>query len=137
MLTIALDYDGTYTAAPDLWQRFAKMAIEQGHRVITITARRDTLTSRIAMREAGVSWPIIFAYDKPKKLEALRLREEVAIWIDDNPQSIGDGTENLATQTVFEIELRHATAVLREVQAGLKNTHLDELLRRLQTVVVD
>ena len=38
-MLIALDYDGTYTADPQLWDRFIKDAISRGHEVKILTMR--------------------------------------------------------------------------------------------------
>lgn len=40
-LTIGLDYDGTFTADPDLWRQFVSDCQRRGHSVICVTARRE------------------------------------------------------------------------------------------------
>lgn len=113
-MKIALDFDGTVTADPDFWSAFVEDALDRGHQVLTVTHRRDTHENRRAIEKVlGPSHPVVFAYDKPKKLAAKEAGHEPHIWIDDNPHGIGDGTENVATQSVFEIELRHALRVLK------------------------
>ena len=38
-MIIALDYDKTYTADPNLWDAFIKFAVFRGHKVICLTMR--------------------------------------------------------------------------------------------------
>ena len=140
-LCIALDFDGVITADPKFWTFFASDAVVHGHRVITVTHRRKTFENAQAMRNLGVNWDIVFAYDQPKKLAAIKAGYAVDIWIDDNPHGIGDGSENVATQSVFEIELRNAYTVIRraiecELSDGARSGPLPFLIERLKTVLV-
>ena len=41
-MLIALDYDGTYTADPVLWDRFVEHARERGHEVKILTMRYES-----------------------------------------------------------------------------------------------
>lgn len=137
-MLIALDFDGTFTADPKFWSFFAHDAVVNGHQVITVTHRRDTFENAQAMRNLGVNWPIVFAYDLPKKYAAMKCGYAVDIWIDDNPQGVGDGSAFLGTQSVFEIELRNAMAV---ITAAMKEgeqlpARMYRLVERLETVLV-
>lgn len=129
----SLDYDGTYNENPAAWLAVVSALGQFGIEVVTVTARRKTVENEQQMRAAGVCWPIVFAYDKPKKLAAIESGYRPDIWIDDNPQGIGDGTENTATQTVFEIELRHAYKVL--TGGNLLRHEFAELIERIETVL--
>lgn len=136
-MIIALDFDGTVTADPAFWCEFVCDAVAFGHEVITVTHRRDIPENRAAIAEIlGADHPVIFAYDKPKKLAAIEAGYEVSVFIDDNPVGIGDGTERLATQSVFEIELRNAWRVLKWQSGNMDRIGL-ELLKRLETVLGD
>lgn len=133
-MLIALDFDGTYTACPGSWFCSVPHFQAHGHEIITVTSRRKTLENEQAMRQAGVTWPIVFAYDCPKRLAAILAGYAVDVWIDDNPQGIGDGTENVSTQSVFEIELRHAYDVLKTMRFDCPIA-LAVLLQRIETVL--
>jgi len=89
-MIFALDFDGTYTADPDLWTLWAKSAMERGHTVLCITFRRhdemqkvhDTLGMTIGVhncRPTGGSYKKTFAQDNNIKVD---------VWIDDNPEMI-------------------------------------------------
>lgn len=94
-LTIAIDYDETFTADPDLWAMFVSKAQDKGHRVLCVTARRDTDENREMMTENfdlyGVEMPIIFS-NLGSKMHVMESRGiKVNIWIDDSPFAIVNG----------------------------------------------
>ncbi len=60
-LTISLDYDRTFTAAPGLWRSFVVDAVARGNRVVCITRRDDTDENRHELRLAfGFELPNAF-----------------------------------------------------------------------------
>lgn len=135
-MLIAIDFDGTYGEQPKLFGDLAASAFALGYAVITVTSRRKTLENEMAMREAGIYWPIVFAYDKPKKLAAIEAGWDVNVWLDDQPHMIGDGTEDGRTVGVFENELRNALDVLRRLDLEFEQpAEVMELIDRLETVL--
>lgn len=82
MLTIALDFDDTYTADPGLWNHFIEFAVARGHKVICVTMRYPeepidmpssveiVYTSRMAkrpfMETRGLGMPNIWIDDHPE-----------------------------------------------------------------------
>jgi len=86
-MLIALDFDGTYTADPELWDMFIKQSRERGHEVIIATMRyADSLES------VGVECilkdkvdRIIYTNRKAKKSSVRVQYKDPDIWIDDNP----------------------------------------------------
>lgn len=87
MLTIALDYDKTYTADPDLWRRFVADAQRAGHLVVCVTGRRAMPDySREPRLPDGV--PVVLAGQAWKRDAAARAGYSVSIWIDDMPGMI-------------------------------------------------
>lgn len=91
-MLIAIDYDGTYTADPDLWAAFIASCEARGHEVICVTCRRSTPENR---REVIV--PSIPKYDhyftglssKRWFLEQMGIKPD--IWIDDMPETVKEG----------------------------------------------
>jgi hypothetical protein len=93
--TIAMDFDDTFTADPELWSAFIVTAQDRGHRVLCVTARRDTDENRQILTEYfeqhGVDVPIIFC-NLASKLHSMERRgTKVDIWIDDSPYAIVNG----------------------------------------------
>lgn len=85
MLVIALDYDDTYTADPELWDLFIKSAQDKGHYVFIATARPD---SDPVIPPLGLE--VAYCNGKPKLQAVLELGiPEPNIWIDDWPWHIG------------------------------------------------
>lgn len=80
--TFAIDYDGTYAAAPALWNRFIESARDAGHRVLICTGRAFapvTLSDDLEVHcTAG----------QAKRDYLLGLGIAVDVWIDDDPASV-------------------------------------------------
>jgi len=80
-MVIAIDYDGTWAADPELWAEFALSASKRGHCVIIATNRRTELH--------GMDCPIVYCGASFTKRQATRSAGyEVDVWIDDNPQVV-------------------------------------------------
>jgi len=78
-MLIALDYDGTYTADRELWNRFIADANKSGHKVICFTMRYPD--------EAAYNIPceVVYTSRQAKKRFADENGYVVNIWIDDRP----------------------------------------------------
>ena len=86
-MLIAIDWDHTITADPDLWRNFIDHASAKGHQVIIVTGRQKT--DPIVTR-----WPIevIYAGNEWKKDAVANAGYPIVdIWIDDNPGTIEPG----------------------------------------------
>lgn len=84
-MLIALDYDGTYTLDPDLWDKFILMARFSGHEVIIATMRNENELEQIKNRLFDRVDDIVFTSRKSKVQELQRQGYHPDIWIDDNP----------------------------------------------------
>ncbi len=135
MKCLAIDFDGCYTAHPQLVQELAVTALSYGIEVVTVTSRRKTYENELLMRAAGVTWPIIFAYDKPKKLAAIEAGVSPCVWLDDQPHMIGTGGESLECVGVFENELKYALDKMYEFKQRYNVSEFVEVIARLETVL--
>lgn len=94
-LTVSIDFDGTFAAAPALWTEFVRSCREAGNNVLMITRREDTPENREHVsRVLGDAEPlldtVIFAgLGKAKKQAADEAGVTVDIWIDDVPSTVG------------------------------------------------
>jgi hypothetical protein len=90
MATIAIDFDNTYTADEALWNLFVQAAIARGHRVICVTARRDTDENREIVQIPGC---MTYFTGLSSKLWYMTEKRgvKVDIWIDDDPRSLVNG----------------------------------------------
>lgn len=86
-MIIAIDYDNTYTAAPELWNEVIRLFQTAGHIVICVTARPDTMGQPV-IDSIGKLVPIIFAGAEWKRTAAEKRGYKVNIWIDDSPEYI-------------------------------------------------
>lgn len=91
-LTISLDYDRTFTAAPGLWRSFVVDAVARGNRVVCITRRDDTEENRhelrLAFGDLEVAQMILCGTGTQKRDAAKAAGVEVDVWIDDFPEGI-------------------------------------------------
>lgn len=137
-MLIAIDFDGTLTACHGSWFTTLPHFLAHGHTLVTVTSRRNTLENlreieAVMIEVLGKKWPIVFAYDQPKRMAARAAGFDPDIWIDDQPWTIGQGGESLEVVSVFENELRHAHKVLTD--GNLRMSEFGELIDRLETVL--
>lgn len=87
MKKIAMDFDDTYTAMPEIWDSFISACIAAGHQVTIVTARADSDVKsynhdiRQVCYKHGIDVVYTHGDQKSEHFEA-------DIWIDDNPDWI-------------------------------------------------
>lgn len=88
-MNIALDFDGTYTEMPGVWDEFIITAEKEGHKVYIVTFR-DPEDRHPAMDYLynSLDVPIVFTSRNPKKRFCEDMGLDISIWIDDNPDLI-------------------------------------------------
>lgn len=87
-MLIAIDYDKTWTADPELFESFVRDLKKAGHQCICITSRdEDTPDNKLA-NSIGKYMKIVYAAGQSKRRAAEKARYTVNIWIDDTPESI-------------------------------------------------
>lgn len=91
-LTISLDYDRTFTAAPGLWRSFVVDAVARGNRVVCISRRDDTEENRSELRLAfgdlELAGVLLCGTETQKRAAAAAAGIQVDVWIDDYPEGI-------------------------------------------------
>lgn len=89
-LTIAIDFDDTFTADVEFWTKMIELAQRYGHQVICVSARHDDDYHRQQLTDSlpdGV--PVLLSELHPKYDYAKDHGYSVDIWIDDVPEAIG------------------------------------------------
>lgn len=85
-MTIAIDYDHTFTEDPSLWDFFVAMCLHRGHRVFIVTARHQ---HEVLELETPKGVPVIFTGRQMKKKHCEEVHGvEIDVWVDDSPQFI-------------------------------------------------
>lgn len=88
-MTIAIDLDNTWTAAPRMWLSIRVRMQYEGYTVIMVTARRDSVSDEERRRFfLPPDMPIIYTAGDFKKPCAEAAGYKVDIWIDDMPGMI-------------------------------------------------
>lgn len=94
-MLIAIDFDETLTRDAELWRAFIDLSERLGHRVVCVTARRDTEDNNETidewLRSHGVDVPVYFTALGSKVEHMTRLGLRVDIWIDDDPRKCAMG----------------------------------------------
>lgn len=125
-LTISLDYDRTFTAAPGLWRSFVADATARGNRVVCITRRDDTEENRhelrIAFGDLEVARTILCGPATQKRDAAQAAGVEVDVWIDDYPEGIvsADAPPAAAARSVRVSTLLGAKAAAAAAAARMR-----------------
>lgn len=99
-LTIAIDFDNTWSADPEGWRAVFHLLTSRGHAVIMATGRRGWSED---MGRAGLpsNMPIVYCGSELKEKATRAAGYEVDIWIDDMPGMIqhcyilGSSTDDL------------------------------------------
>ena len=86
-MTIAIDYDGTYSADPALFNDLIATMKRAGHTVVLVTGRSEEYGHEIKAALDGVI-PIVFAGMQWKRKAAIGAGFNVNVWIDDNPEYV-------------------------------------------------
>lgn len=85
-LTIAIDYDGTYTADPLMWMGVIIMMKRMGHTVICATMRTGKEAQQMDPNLINLVDAVVPTFRKAKKAAVLAAGHAPDIWIDDNPE---------------------------------------------------
>ncbi len=86
-ITIAIDYDGTYTADPLLWLDFIQKALDKGHKVVCVTMRWEGESDSMDPRLKNLV-PVVFTARQAKHPYVKKQGIDVHIWIDDCPHFV-------------------------------------------------
>lgn len=86
---IGIDFDDTFTADPELWLEFIRLAKERGHQVFCVTARGDAHHEEVR-NAMPAHVEIILTNGKKKQAVSLEHGVDIDIWIDDSPWMIAD-----------------------------------------------
>lgn len=91
-MIISIDYDDTYSANPDMWDEFIRVAQTFGSRVICVTARHDYEMHKVHMSIGNIIGKSeCFSTGRIYKKKYMKEQGvKVDIWIDDNPSAIVD-----------------------------------------------
>jgi hypothetical protein len=87
-LTIAIDYDDTFTRDPELWRTFIAIA-RQHHTIICVSSRLPNAKNFDEIKSmVPLCVSVFMSGVKNKKAHMKYLGVEVDIWIDDRPETI-------------------------------------------------
>lgn len=85
MISFGLDWDDTFTADPDLWREFVRLARARGHMVTIVTARHGEKSDEVRSEARALGIEALFTAGQPKISAADSQGLLVNVWIDDMP----------------------------------------------------
>lgn len=85
MSSFGLDFDGTYTEDPELWDAFVTLAKQRGHQVTFVTSRDDNCMASVHEAATKLGIEALACNGLPKIKTADDNGLLVNIWIDDMP----------------------------------------------------
>ena len=91
-MIIAVDYDRTYAADPETFDKVIEVFKQAGHTVICVTGRDGGAMGDIVRATIGQLVPCVFAGKEWKRDAALKQGYKVDVWIDDMPEMIAKQT---------------------------------------------
>lgn len=95
LLTIAFDFDRTFTSDVELWRFVILCMLQRGHKVLCVTGRSDTPYSRLQLATTfgqdvfSRLHDVVFCDHAPKRAATRAKGYAIDIWIDDMPEGIG------------------------------------------------
>jgi predicted peptidase len=88
-LNVSLDFDGTYTEDPQLWNTLIDAAKLSGHTVYGVTMRYPAeCRGHVLIEEFALRTKLITTSRKAKKAFVQQLGIHIDVWIDDRPDFI-------------------------------------------------
>ena len=94
-MTIAIDFDDTFTADPVLWSAFIKSAKARGHKPMCVTGRRNSEENIDLINAEFDRWdcqmPVFFCNLSSKVDTMERHGVKIDVWIDDAPLTLVHG----------------------------------------------
>lgn len=89
-MKIAIDYDGTYSEDPALWDGVIELVTQAGHEARVVTARDDRLDRTAALVSVEKKHPVIYTRGMGKRWFLERFGDGFVPtnWADDIPESI-------------------------------------------------
>lgn len=109
-LGVCIDYDGTFTTMPGVWKTIAEMLRANGANVFCITSRFPNVPVNDFPGE------VHYACGQPKWEFAHEHDIQVDIWIDDQPQTVGEHPERRGHEA---IQARQRRAIVSQIFARL------------------
>lgn len=102
-MLIALDYDKTFTLAPDEWVKTIELFKVSGHKFVCVTARPGIPENQELLgRTIGKYMPVIFCNHSCKWRVAKSYGFTPDIWIDDRPETIPFNTRQWRGKNFFD-----------------------------------
>jgi hypothetical protein len=94
---ISVDYDDTFTSCRETWTKVIMVLREAGARVVCVTSRYPDMTVKDFPGE------VIYCSGRPKREVTEEMGLSIGVWIDDQPEYIGQDASRLLLKGLAKI----------------------------------
>ncbi len=91
---VSMDYDDTFTSCPATWTSVINVLRQAGARVVCVTSRHPE------MKISDFPGEVFYCSARPKREVMAELGISVAVWIDDQPEYIGQDPNRLLLKSL-------------------------------------
>jgi hypothetical protein len=86
---VSVDYDDTFTSCPETWTKVINVLREAGANVVCVTSRTPQ------MKVTDFPGEVFYCSGRPKREVMHEHRVDIHVWIDDQPEYIGQDPNRL------------------------------------------
>jgi hypothetical protein len=94
---VSVDYDDTFTSCPETWTKVIDVLRSAGARVVCVTSRYPE------MKVTDFPGEVFYCSGRPKREVMHELRIDIHVWIDDQPEYIGQDPNRLLLKNIAGI----------------------------------
>jgi len=94
---VSVDYDDTFTSCPETWTRVIGVLREAGARVVCVTSRYPEMVVDDFPGE------VFYCSGRPKREVMHENQVDIHVWIDDQPEYIGQDPNRLLLKSLAGI----------------------------------
>ena len=94
---VSVDYDDTFTSCPETWTKVIDVLRWAGARVVCVTSRTPE------MKISDFPGEVFYCSARPKREVMSEHGISVAVWIDDQPEYIGEDPTRLLLKTLTKV----------------------------------
>lgn len=94
---VSVDYDDTFTSCKETWRKVISVLRDAGANVVCVTSRTPE------MKVTDFPGEVFYCSGRPKREVMDERRVDIHVWIDDQPEYIGQNPERLMLKSLAGI----------------------------------
>ena len=94
---VSVDYDDTFTSCPETWTKVINVLRDAGAYVCCVTSRMPE------MKVSDFPGEVFYCSGRPKREVMREHRVDIHVWIDDQPEYIGQDPQRLMLKSLVGV----------------------------------